>query len=299
MGDKALAIQADTTRPGWEVPVERPRLHLTDEQVELIKRTVAKGTTDDELKLFLYQARRTGLDPLARQVYAVKRWDSREGRYVMSIQVSIDGFRLIAERTGKYAGQTGPFWCNSDGVWRDVWLDTKPPAAAKIGVLRSDFREPLWGVARYGAYVQTTKEQQPTRTWAAMPEVMIAKCAEALALRRAFPLELSGLYTSDEMGQASSDSQEREPEATYPPAERTPEMIEVIQEITATVEKYGLTSEEREPWRKRVRDATTPDALRQVLTDLKAAEAKREAAIDAANTAELDKAANEAWKDKQ
>ena len=157
----------------------------------LVARTVAKGCSSDELSLFGAICKRTGLDPFARQIYAIKRGG------VMTTQVSIDGARLVAQRSGEYAGQVGPFWCGADGVWVDVWLAKTPPLAAKVGVHRRGFEQTLFAVAIWSEYAQTQGNM-----WAKFPSVMLAKCAEMIALRRAFPAELSGLYSTEEMSQA-------------------------------------------------------------------------------------------------
>ncbi len=170
---------------------------MTQEQIELLKRTICKEATDDELQLFLGVCQRTQLDPFARQIYANHRYDKKKGCKVMTIMVSIDGFRLIAERTQKYAGQDGPYWCGADGKWTDVWLDSKhAPAAARVGVFRNGFQQPLYAVATWEAY------SQEGFMWSKMGAHMLAKCAEMLALRRAFPQELSGVYGDEEMQQA-------------------------------------------------------------------------------------------------
>lgn len=152
--------------------------NLTEEQISVLKNTIAKGATDAELALFVNYCKKTGLDPFSRQIYLSKRSEKVNNEYVETRrpETTIDGFRLIAERTGKYEGQQGPFWCDVDGVWKDVWLSAKPPVAAKVGILKSGFREPLYAIALYVEFVQTTRDGQPNSMWRKMPANQLAKC---------------------------------------------------------------------------------------------------------------------------
>ncbi len=179
---------------------------VPEAKLQLLRDTYAKGSTPQEFELFVAICNRLRLDPFARQIYAVKRYDSSLKREVMAAQVSIDGMRLTAERTGHYGGQAAPEWCGYDGQWVDVWLDEEPPAAARVAVYRRDFTAPIVAVALYREYVQTKQGGEPTRFWATMPANQLAKCAESAALRKAFPNELSGVYSAEEMAQAENDN---------------------------------------------------------------------------------------------
>ena len=208
-----LALASEAPRAGSMTVRE-----FTRSQEELIRDTICKGSSPEEFQLFVAQCVRTGLDPFSRQIWAIMRRSSEfeNGQKVwknkMTIQVSIDGLRLIADRSRQYEGQLGPFWCGPDGEWKEVWFSSDPPFAAKVGVWKTGFREPLWRVAKWSSYAAKNKDGVLEGLWGKMGDVLIAKCAESLALRSAFPHETSGLYTREEMMQSDNP----EPAAPYP-----------------------------------------------------------------------------------
>lgn len=160
------------------------------EEIDLIKQTVARGATDIELNFFLYTAQLRGLNPLAKQIYFQKRKNSRTGKEDMTILTGIDGYRLIADRTGKYAG------CD-DLIFDDEENPRK--ATAIIYKIVGGTRCAFTASARWDQYYPG---DHLGFMWRKMPHLMLGKCAEALALRKAFPEELSGLYVKEEMDQA-------------------------------------------------------------------------------------------------
>lgn len=216
---------------------------FSSDQAAIVKEVLCPGISDSQLAMFAQVCKRTGLDPFARQIYATLR-NANEGtrenpRWVkkLTIQTGIDGFRLIAERTQKYAGQGAFEWCGKDGVWRDIWLEREPPAAARATVYRTDWQQPIVRIARWSAY------NQDNSMWKKMDAEQLAKCAEALCLRAAFPQDMSGLYTDDEMHQADNDpSRPAEVRATVverAPAQLPPPAAERNQPLpTKTAKNY-------------------------------------------------------------
>jgi len=175
---------------------------LPESKIQLLKNTICKGANDTEFQIFLHACQRTGLDPFMKQIHAVKRPERlKDGtwRESMTIQTAIDGYRLIAERTNKY----------SPGKEPTYQYDTEGRLLCATAYIKKQTADGSWhevsASAFYEEYVQTTKDGKPTKFWEKMKHNQLAKCAESLALRRAFPAELSGIYTTDEMGQASFD----------------------------------------------------------------------------------------------
>lgn len=173
---------------------------LTRSQVDLIKRTVAKGASDDELRMFIQVCKGANLNPFLRQVHLVPRWDSKLGQEVRTIQVGIDGFRAVAESSGQYAGNEDPVY---DGE-KDIEFGFKEkkkvsvPLKATVTVykLMNGERMPFTATARWEEYYPGDKMGFQ---WHIRPYLMLGKCAEALALRKAFPKLLSGMYAQEEM----------------------------------------------------------------------------------------------------
>jgi phage recombination protein Bet len=167
----------------------------TEKQLAALRQIGVERASNGDLAVFMHVCQRTGLDPFARQIYMIQR----DGKQV--IQTGIDGMRLVArravDRTGEAFGIGAPEWCGPDGQWTDVWLSPQPPAAARVTVTRGDGT--FTAIALWHEYVQTKRDGQITRMWATRGAGQLAKCAEALALRKACPQDLSGIYSEDEI----------------------------------------------------------------------------------------------------
>lgn len=178
---------------------------FTAEQEQMILKTFLGGATREEAAVLLEIVKRRRLDPFARQVYFVKRWDSQKREEVWAIQTSIDGLRSLAERTGQYDGQDEP-----------AYGEDEAGKFCKVRVYRKDWSPNRYamGIAYLDEFIQKKKDGTVTAFWARMPRLMLAKCAEALAIRKAFPEDTGGLYIAEEMGQ--------EPPAATPAVEVLP-----------------------------------------------------------------------------
>jgi phage recombination protein Bet len=239
---------------GSALAIGDEQTNFTADQVAALRQLGAEDVDQGTLSVFFHQCQRTMLDPFARQIYLVGRRqkDQRTNNWVTkyTIQTGIDGFRLIARRATDAArgtfGYEDTLWADRNGRWHDVWLSDQPPAAAKVTVIRDGQKFP--GIALFNEYAGTKSNGDLTKMWADKGALMLAKCAEALALRKAFPQDLSGLYTSDEMQQA--DNGQQVPQQAS--ASRTPKRAATSNHDRAA-QALGIDTEQSEP--------TTPRTL--------------------------------------
>ena len=165
---------------------------MTPEFIETVKDTICKGFSDAHFKLFVYQCQRLRLDPMCQQIYAIPRGGN------LTIQVSINGLRAIAHRTGNFHSRIGPLYCGLEPEegWSDVWKRAGDPYASKVTIKRKDGGE-FSAVALHREYAPAPKKG----LWITMGCVMLGKCAESQALRAAFSEELGSLYSPAEFGE--------------------------------------------------------------------------------------------------
>ena len=172
---------------------------VTEDQLNLVKATVAQGATNAEVELYLHDCARQGVHPLDKLIHFTRRG----GKYTPI--TSIDYMRSRAAQTGEYAGNDDPQF---RGLAGDLDFRERPGAAdihdvfaATVTVYRivKGTRCPFTATARWAEYFPGERQGA---MWKRMPCTMLGKCAEALALRKGFPQQLAGLYASEEMDQA-------------------------------------------------------------------------------------------------
>lgn len=178
---------------------------LPPDKISLIREQLhSQKATEADISLFLHVCESRKLDPILKQIHAVFRFDKRFNKSVMSIQVGIDGFRSIAARTGEYAGSDEPVF---------EYEDNGKIVRASVTVYRivKGTRCPFAASAYWEEYCPSPGPQR--FMWEKMPHSQIAKCAETLALRKAFPADASGLYEPAEMEQAGFEAPHAHPVA--------------------------------------------------------------------------------------
>lgn len=204
--------QAVVVSDGQPVVPQDFKTKLTRKQIDTIKEQFAKGASDVELQMFLYVCQRTQLDPFSKQVHLVPRWDSKLGKDVRVVVVGIDGLRSTAERTGAYAGNSDPEF----GDEKEIEVTKKDYRTKQESVTRAmvpsratvTVKKVVQGIVCDFTATAKWEEYYPGDRqgvmWLKMPENMLGKCAEAKALRKAFPAVMGGIYVPEEMHQAGS-----------------------------------------------------------------------------------------------
>jgi phage recombination protein Bet len=210
---------SDIVKTNGNAIAETPVYNLTQEQINTLvsANVIPKGTPEANIKLFAQVCKEKGLSPFSRQIHLIPRYSQDKGT-TYTIQAGIDGFRAIADRSNKYGGSDEYLFDEGLTEYQMLKAGRKKPTTATATVLKvvSNVMVPTKATARWEEYYPGEKQGF---MWNKMPFLMLGKCAEALALRKAFPEALSGLYTDEEMQQAENIKYEPKQE----PKEANPE----------------------------------------------------------------------------
>jgi phage recombination protein Bet len=187
----------------------------------LIRRTVASDTSDDEFAIFVHMARALRLDPLRRQVHAFvfNKTDPKKRR--LTLVTSIEGYRAIAARTGNYRpDEDEPSFITDE----DLRSNDNPAGLVSCSVKVWQYAHGQWfpvtGTAHWAEFAPMKTvwaDNKPTDIkaldrsgrWGDMPFLMLAKCAEAQALRKAWPEDLANTFVGEEVDRARADILQR------------------------------------------------------------------------------------------
>ncbi|MFH0957392.1 MAG: RecT family recombinase [Pseudomonadota bacterium] len=274
-------------------PQNEGDLVIPERLKKILMNSVFKNLDEDEALVAWRLAKRRGLDVEARQIYFVPYTDKKGRRSVIQ-QTSIDGLRLIAHRSGTYGGQVNPKLTIrlKDGSKQVIPHEeydpneTKELISATISVINKDFPQPQQATALFKSYAQTYNGQLQG-LWGTKTDIMLLKCAESQALRKAFPEEVGGIYSNEEMDQAKNDLEainvefapvQKEPVQVNlpppnpePPTEETPVSVPIEQPVSenpVTEESEGINS----VWARFVafckKSAKDPALAIQIISDL-------------------------------
>ena len=191
MAQKAIA-KADVTQTAqWSA-----------EEVDTIRRTVAEGATDSELKMFLHLSGAYGLDPFAKDLWFIKA----AGRPV--IMTSRDGYLKIAQRNPHYRGMKADvvyagdvFERTENGVKHSYATKSRGDPIGAYAIVKRDDRD----IDTY-VFAPFKEYNKSSGTWRQYPHAMILKVAEAMALKRAF--SISGMVTQEELGEGDLEARQ-------------------------------------------------------------------------------------------
>lgn len=174
------------------------------ELLDVLQSSLYPGASHQSIKMVLGYCKAAGLDPMRKPVHIVPMWDSKAGQMRDVVMPGIGLYRTDAARTGEYAGITEPeFGPDKTEViggveitfpqWCRVTVSRRMPSGDIVKFTASEF----WK-ENYAVKGGKEKSIAPNAMWQKRPYGQIAKCAEAQALRKAFP-EVGSQPTADEM----------------------------------------------------------------------------------------------------